>query len=67
MATKKPKPSSKPAGFTVGRKAWAKISAVEGIEPSKEAEAMVAEFDRLGLSPIERRARIIKKYSRAKK
>lgn len=64
--TQKPKPSRKPAGFVLGRKRLAKIAAVEGIELNKEAEAMFAEFDRLGLSPTERRERIIKKYSRTK-
>jgi hypothetical protein len=66
LARRPPKTSQKPASFVLGRKTWTKISAVEGIELSKEAKAMFAEFDRLGLSPAERREQIIKKYSRAK-
>ncbi|MDD1532717.1 hypothetical protein C7U89_01490 [Bradyrhizobium sp. WBOS4] len=63
MNTRKPKPTKNAAGFVLGRKAWAKISAVEGIVLSKESEERLAEFDRLGLSPAERRERIIKKYT----
>ena len=64
--TKKPKPSSKAARLTRGRKAWEKVSAVEGVALSKEAQEMFEEFDRLGLPRVERRERIIKKYTRPK-
>ena len=50
-------------GVTIGRAAWRKICAVEGIALSKEAEQMFEEFDRLGLSPEERRRRIIAKHA----
>jgi hypothetical protein len=67
MVKRASKPSSKSTGLTLGRKAWAKISAVEGIRPSKEAEAAFAEAEHLGLSPAERRERILNKYARPKK
>ena len=44
---------------TLGRKRFAKISAVEGIELSPAAKRRAAEFDRLGLSAEERVRRII--------
>jgi hypothetical protein len=50
-------------GLTLGRAAWRKICAVEGIALSKEAEQMFEEFDRLGLSAEERRRRIIAKHT----
>ena len=67
MTAGKPKPLKKSAGFNLGRKTWAKISAIEGVKLSKESEAMFAELDRLGLSPAERRERIIRKYTKPKK
>jgi hypothetical protein len=47
------------AGVVLGRKRFAKISAVEGIELSPAAKKRAAEFERLGLSPKERVRRII--------
>ena len=49
-------------GFTLGRDAFARISAVEGIELTPEAQARAAEFDRRGLSGEERRRAIIKAH-----
>jgi hypothetical protein len=37
----------KQTSLTLGRKTWAKISAVEGVMLSAEAEAAFAEFERL--------------------
>jgi hypothetical protein len=48
----------------IGREAFAKISEVEGIRLSDEARAMFAEFDRLKLSPEERRRAIIDRSKR---
>jgi hypothetical protein len=45
--------------FTLGRDRFAKISAIEGITPSKEAKARARDFDRRGLTPAERRNAII--------
>ena len=42
------------SGVILGRRRFAKISAVEGIELSPAAKKRAAEFDRLGLSPGER-------------
>ncbi len=53
----------KQKAFVLGREAWRKICAVEGIILSEEAERMFEEFDRLGLSAEERRRRIIAKYT----
>ncbi|MGH6959169.1 MAG: DUF2188 domain-containing protein [Dongiaceae bacterium] len=50
--------------FTIGRKSFAKISAVEGIRLSREMAGDLREFDRKGLSDDERRMAIVKKYGR---
>jgi hypothetical protein len=44
------------AGYTLGRKGFAKISAVEGIRLSPQMEERFSDFDRRGLSASERRA-----------
>jgi len=50
------------AGHCIGRAAFAKISEVEGICLGEEAKAMFAEFDRLELSPEQRRQAIIDRF-----
>jgi hypothetical protein len=45
--------------FVIGRERFARISAVEGIKPTAAMKKRAAEFDRQGLSPIERRREII--------
>lgn len=62
--TKTLTPPSKTAakGFKVGRRAFAKISAVEGIHLSPEMAKDFGEFDRKGLSADERRRAIARKY-----
>ncbi len=45
--------------FVLGRAAFEKISAVEGIKPTEEAKSRAAEFDRNGLSAEGRRRAII--------
>jgi hypothetical protein len=45
--------------FAIGRERFAQISAIEGIELTREASERAAEFDRLGLSPQERIRRIV--------
>lgn len=47
--------------YTLGRRPFAKISAVEGIDMS-DVEAELEEFDRRGLSAAERRREIARKY-----
>ncbi len=47
------------ASFTIGRDPFGRISAVEGITPTREALARSRDYDRRGLSPAERRAAII--------
>jgi len=48
--------------FVLGRERFAQISAVEGIKPTAAMKKRAAEFERLGLSPAERRREIIKAY-----
>jgi len=55
-------PQRSPAGYTLGRTGFAKISAVEGIKPSRRLDEDFREFDRKGLSPAERRRELVRKY-----
>ena len=48
--------------FKIGRRAFDKISAVEGIRLSPEMAKDFGEFDRRGLSAVERRKAIARKY-----
>lgn len=50
--------------FTIGRDAFAKISAVEGLRLSPGMERDLREFDWKGLSSRERGRRIVRKYGR---
>lgn len=51
-----PKRSAPPSqGFTLGRAAFDRISAVEGLQRDAASEAMFAEFDRQRLGSAERR------------
>jgi hypothetical protein len=61
IKTSKRRPTST---VTIGRRGFAKISAVEGIKLSPEAEQDFREFDRLGLSPAARRQALLRKYGR---
>ena len=59
--TKRP-PSSR--GFTLGRVAFARISAVEGIRLTSEMENDLREYDEKGLSSSERHKAILEKYAK---
>ena len=50
--------------YSVGRRAFAKISEVGGIRLSEDAEAAFAEFDAQGLSADERRRAIMRQFKR---
>jgi translation elongation factor EF-Tu-like GTPase len=50
--------------YTIGRTAFAKISAVEGIALTEEARQRTTDFERRRLSPEERRREIIKAHRR---
>ena len=50
-------------GYTIGRDAFAKISAVEGIHLTKEMREDFQVFEQKGLSPKDRREAISKKYA----
>jgi hypothetical protein len=58
--TKSPKRSS--GSYTIGREGFSKISAVEGIKPSRQVDENFREFDKQGLSPAERRRALARKY-----
>lgn len=49
--------------FVLGRAAFAKVSAVEGIRPTQAMEEEFREYDRQGLSAEERRRAITRKYA----
>lgn len=51
-------------GFTLGRAAFARISAVEGIRLTPEMENDLNTYDRRGLSAAERRKAIFAKYGK---
>jgi hypothetical protein len=51
--------------FVIGRERFAQISAVEGIKPTAAMKKRAAEFERQGLSPVERRREIIKVYRKS--
>jgi hypothetical protein len=50
--------------FVLGRGSFARISAVEGIHLTREMKRDLREFDRKGLSAVERRRAIVNKYGR---
>ncbi len=49
--------------YTIGRHAFAKISAVEGIQLTKEMDRDFRTFEQKSLSPKSRRDAIAKKYA----
>lgn len=63
-APRSPRRASK--GYVIGRSAFAKISAIEGISTTAAMEADFREFERKGLSAEERRAAIRRKYGKAR-
>ena len=60
------KPKKRAAtGYIVGRQAFARISAVEGIRLTDAMDEDFRDFERQRLSPAERRKAIAKKYGNA--
>jgi hypothetical protein len=55
-----------PRRYTVGRSAFARISAVEGIRLTEEMQRDFSEFDREGLSDKDRRKAIVRKYAKTR-
>lgn len=53
-------------GYIIGRKGFAKISAVDGIHLTATMADDFREFDQKGLSPEERRKAIAGKYGKAR-
>jgi hypothetical protein len=62
--SRSPKDAAK--SYTIGRRALAKISAVEGIHLSEEVNEDFREFERKGLSPQDRRHAISRKYGKVR-
>lgn len=60
------RPRKTAKGYILGRRGFAKISAVEGIRLSPEMEARFREFDQRGLSPSERRSAIAHALGKAR-
>ena len=58
------KPHSPKAAYTLGRKGFAKISAVEGVRLSSEMEKRFEDFDRQDLSAEERRRAIARTFAK---
>lgn len=50
--------------YSLGSKAFGKVSAIEGIALTREMEREFQSLDRQNLPPAERRRRLIAKYSR---
>ena len=59
-------PKQRTPGFTLGRLAFAQISAVEGIRLTPEMEQDLREYDRKGFSASKRRTAIFEKYAKAR-
>ena len=67
MKTGAKKPSKQSnSGYTIGCAGFAKISEVEGVQLTPAMDADFLEFDRLDLSPAERRKAIAEKYGKAR-
>ena len=60
---KKTTQDRKESGYTIGRDAFAKISAVEGVHLTNEMQKDFQAFEQKGLSPQDRREAISKKYT----
>jgi hypothetical protein len=58
--------STKSDSHTIGRKGFAKISAVEGIRITAAMEADFRSFDKKGLPADERRRLLTEKYGKAR-
>ena len=58
------KDSEEDKGHVIGREAFGRISAVEGIELSEAAKNAFAEFERQDLPHEERRSAIIRRFNR---
>ena len=54
------------SSFTLGRKGFAKISAVEGIRLSADMERRFRDFDRQGLSAADRRKTIARAFAKGR-
>lgn len=62
-ATRRDSPNRpRSAGFVLGRKRFAQISAVESIALTDEMRATLDSFDREGLSAEERRRAILRRF-----
>ena len=66
LVTRRTRDGYQDRGLVLGKDAIQKINAVEGIRMSAAAATRTADFDRRGLTPAQRRAEIVRAYTRAK-
>ena len=66
MKTVQRAPKSSGKSFTIGRRAFAKISEIEGVRLSDDMNEDFQEFERKELSPQDRRQAISRKYAKAR-
>jgi hypothetical protein len=66
MARKTDSGKRSPQGYTIGRQAFAKISAVDGLRTSSRVEDDFRSFEKRGLPASERRKRLVRKYGTAR-
>jgi hypothetical protein len=62
MKTKKKTRSASTARITIGRNAFDKISAIEGMNLTPAMKRAFRELDKQGLTPAQRRKALIAKY-----
>lgn len=65
MKAKKKTRSASTARVTIGRDAFDKISAIEGMNLTPAMKRTFKELDKQGLTPAQRRKALIAKYGRA--
>ena len=64
--TSKPSAKRSEQQFTIGRKAFARISAVEGVQTTVSMDADFRSFDKKGFSAPQRRQVLSEKYGKAR-
>jgi len=62
--SKRPRSPKNNVPYTLGRTAFARISAIEGIRLTASMDADFREFDKKRLSPQKRRAILVQKYAK---
>jgi hypothetical protein len=60
------RPPNAKSGYILGRRAFARISAVEGVRLSSEMEERFRDFDLKGLSASERRKALARTFAKSR-